>query len=138
MKRKAKIEVYIPLRPRSIADYQFGDEVKDYESPDPVSLTVPDETMTIQQMVARAQRGQAVVAPSSDYTGDDHFPDLKTLDLAELEELARENQDLIKTMQEDQEKINAEQAQRAAEAQKKAEEDQRIHEERMKKLDALS
>ncbi|AXH76588.1 MAG: hypothetical protein [Microviridae sp.] len=52
------------------------------------SKTVPDQTMSIKEIMQRYGSGQALSQKVPVYDGDeDYFPDLRTMDLAEIEQM---------------------------------------------------
>lgn len=67
-------------------------------NPDP-SMTIPDQTMPLPELLARFARGQSISGRLDAYfspnEGIDEFPDLRSLDLAEIEQLRRDNQETI-------------------------------------------
>lgn len=58
-----------------------------YEVNEGVSLTVPDQTLTVSQILERYTRGLPLGGKVPIYDEEDTLPDVRTLDLAELQEL---------------------------------------------------
>lgn len=68
-----------------------------YETNDKPSLTVPDQTMSVQQIVSRYQRGLPISGQKVPvYYGDDeNYVDLDKMDLEEIHELIGRNRQTI-------------------------------------------
>lgn len=84
------------------------------------SLTIPDQSMTVSELVERNKRGLPLggsrVPMYSQDPENDFVPDFKKLDLAEVQEMHLQAQ---QTIQENQEKLNqAEQAKKQYEVNK--------------------
>lgn len=85
------------------------------------SLTVPDQSMSMQTILERYARG----LPLDDrqrvpfYDGDEYVPDLKRLDLAQIEDLRNDAAESVKTLKQ-QAKDEKAAAKKAKEAQEKA------------------
>ena len=84
------------------------------------SLTIPDQSMTVSELVERNKRGLPLggsrVPMYSQDPENDFVPDFKKLDLAEVQEMHLQAQ---QTIQENQEKLNqAEQAKKNQEVNK--------------------
>lgn len=58
-----------------------------YEVNEGVSLTVPDQTLTVSQILERYTRGLPLGGKVPIYDEEDTLPDVRTLDLAERQEL---------------------------------------------------
>ncbi|QGF19325.1 hypothetical protein [Antarctic microvirus CAA_003_V_9] len=71
------------------------------EHPTGVSLTLPDQSMSVKTIYDRFARGQSI--NQKEYTGgffEEEIPNLKKLDLVELQELSRNNQSQIEILRE--------------------------------------
>lgn len=70
------------------------------------SETIPNQSMSIQEILSRWTRGLPMTgAKVPVYNGDDLLPDLKKMDLVELDELKRSVKDGVKNAKD---KLNAE------------------------------
>lgn len=70
--------------------YQFvlGQYPNDLEKPDPISITVPDDTFTLTEILQRFNSGILPMGREGYFDGPDVFvPDMSTLDLVEIQEL---------------------------------------------------
>lgn len=78
---------------------------KQYEQPYGIDMTIPDQTLTIRQIVDRFAKGLPVEgAKTPIWDEDNDLPDFRTLDLAERQEMAH----LYKNELEDiQQRINS-------------------------------
>lgn len=64
---------------------------KNYEKNNGISLTVPDQTMSIRTILERYSRGLPIGGRTDVYYDEeDEMPDIKSLDLSEIQEM-REN-----------------------------------------------
>jgi hypothetical protein len=76
---------------------------KQYERNDEPSLTIPDQTLSIKQILERYASGQSLEGKTPYYDeseSDEYYPDPRYMDLAEREELSenyREEIQYIKT-----------------------------------------
>ena len=64
---------------------------KNYETNDEPSLTVPDQTMTIREILTRFSRGLPIdqkIPIYNESDSDEYFPDPRYMDLAERQELS--------------------------------------------------
>lgn len=64
---------------------------KNYETNDLPSLTIPDQTMTIREILTRFSRGLPIEQKIPIYNesdSDEYFPDPRYMDLAERQELS--------------------------------------------------
>ncbi len=64
---------------------------KNYETNDEPSLTVPDQTMTIREILTRFSRGLPIdqkIPIYNESDSDEYFPDPRHMDLAERQELS--------------------------------------------------
>lgn len=79
---------------------------KTYPKVSSISCTVPDQTLTVRELLDRQSRGlslSGVKVPI--YDGEDHdLPDPRTLDLAEREEMIRQAQSEIDEIKSRQQK----------------------------------
>lgn len=69
---------------------------KDYEANDMPSMTIPDQSMTVREIIDRHTRGipfEAGKVPV--YNEDEYWPEYKKMDLTEREELKQKAQDTI-------------------------------------------
>lgn len=81
---------------------------------DPLSKTIPDQALTLRQLLDRYAKGMPLVGnPATPvYDGPDvDLPDWKTLDLAEREDLIKNNQAEIDSIQR---KLSEQEAKKAA------------------------
>jgi len=76
----------------------FGDDNEKEFGP---SMTVPDQTLSIADILARHARGLPLtgVRVPVDYDEDNDLPDIRTLDLAERQELAAEYSRELRALQ---------------------------------------
>ena len=88
---------------RTSANFRLGMSPDDFEYIEGISITVPDQAMSVPDLIARHNRGQSVKMRQPIYS-DDEFPDLKTLDIAERQELAEQTNDFIKNTRSDLQK----------------------------------
>lgn len=65
------------------------------------SLTLPDQSLTVKQMLDRQSKGLPynVVTAEPMYYGEDEMPDLKKMDLSEIQDMREFIQEKIKTAQ---------------------------------------
>lgn len=59
---------------------------KDHQVFTQPSQTIPDETMTIDQIVRRFTKGLPLEGKQAVYLGEDEIPDIKRMDLTEIDE----------------------------------------------------
>lgn len=59
------------------------------------SMTVPDQTMSLATIMQRYARGETLTGKTPIWNELDTLPDLRTLDLAELEQIQQQNRDFI-------------------------------------------
>jgi len=88
---------------------------KQYEQNDEPSLTIPDQTLSIKQILERYASGQSLEGKTPYYDeseSEEYYPDPRYMDLAEREELSqnfREEIQYIKTKsKKQQEKVSDE------------------------------
>lgn len=101
MRRKIAIQ-------RNNLDYQLGDHPQDLEYPDPISDTIPNQTLPLNKLIEKFIRGQAVpIREDAYFLGD--LPDPNSMDKIDREmlkrnvaEQIREAQETIKLAQEEQ------------------------------------
>lgn len=63
------------------------------------SLTVPDMAMSPAEIMRRFAQGRGVPqSPNLVFTGDEYLPDMRTMDLVDIENLTAENQHKIKML----------------------------------------
>ncbi len=83
---KSNLKMYI-MKVKNSLNYQQFD--KDHEVNTLPSLTIPDQNMSIREIIERHTRGLPINAFTPVYEGEDYdLPDPKTLDLTERQELA--------------------------------------------------
>lgn len=85
------MQVVTPLIYR---DFEFS-----FEDCSSRSLTVPDQTMTIREIMQRYASGASLGGSDTYYDEDDELPDYRTLDLAEIQEIKEYRDDLLKNIQ---------------------------------------
>lgn len=85
---------------RTSANYVFADQPGDYESPRGISKTVPDQALTIPEMISRHVRGLPVKTVNGSYS-DIETPDFFAMDLVELQEYRENLRSSINQMQSD-------------------------------------
>lgn len=85
-----------------------------------VSLTIPDQTLSLKVMVTKYVKGLPIAAPTLNgiYTEDEHAIDFEKLDLAEQEEAILRASDELSNVKG---KIRKDEEEKAAEAKKQAE-----------------
>lgn len=69
------------------------------ESNSGVSQTQPDMTMSLAELLRRHAQGREIPMFEATYEGDDYFPDPRTLDLADVHEMATRNAEHIQSLQ---------------------------------------
>jgi len=78
-----------------------------YEYSDKPSQTIPDQTMSVKEILSRYSRGLPLEGNKTPiYNGEEIIPDLRRMDLSEIQEMQQENQRYIT---EETEKIETEQ-----------------------------
>lgn len=94
------------IGPRVLNTLNYAPEVVDYEMPLPGSLTVPNQCLSVRQIVERFSRGMPVMMKNydSDYDEDNMLPDPRILDLAERQELVENIDQHLNDFYEKQEK----------------------------------
>lgn len=103
---------------------------EDMETGDPISMTIPDQSMEMRDIYQRFATGRPVDGTTREpmYFGDLEVPDLKKLDLVEIGQLLEENRERLESLKtkltEEQEAHNLLEAEKAAKA--KEEEDKRL------------
>lgn len=70
--------------------YNYSLQPKDVEHPFGVSLTVPDQTLPITELIARYTRGQEIFTFQPVYHGEEPLPDLVGMDYQDRHELLRD------------------------------------------------
>lgn len=73
---------------------------REYEKNTKPSVTVPDQAMSVKEILRRYANGLPL-SQSNDlvYTGDDYTPDLRTMDLVDIERLQAQNLRDIREME---------------------------------------
>lgn len=100
---------------KTMYNYSHGEEAGDLEVPVGVSMTIPDQSMSVQEILLRHSRGLSVPGDGRvpQYFGDDVVPDLGRMDKIDLEmyrrNIAGEIVDLRNRLKDEQEKKKAEQ-----------------------------
>lgn len=79
---------------RSTRNYHPGESPGDYEEPTGVSITVPDQTLSLRTLLDRHTRGLPVPMNQGTYSDQD-LPDLNRLDFTEIDALKEANRDDI-------------------------------------------
>lgn len=69
------------------------------ESNSGVSQTQPDMTMSLSELLRRHSQGREIPTFEATYEGEDFFPDPRTLDLADVHEMATRNAEHIQGLQ---------------------------------------
>lgn len=77
------------------------DNAERFEQVDPISMTIPDQSMSVREIMERYARGIPFEAGRIPiYTGEDsEFPDWDKLDISEQYQLIEENRERILEMQ---------------------------------------
>lgn len=90
---------------RNVLTYVHGESPGDLETPKGKSMTVPDMTMSLEELISRHTRGQ----PVNEFTpsfNDEFIPDVKSMDLTEIADLAEskmaENINRVQTLLDNQ------------------------------------
>lgn len=76
---------------RSSSNFSLGDSIFDMEIPQGVSMTVPDQTLSLRELIDRYTRGVPVRTHQPVYNGDEDLPDFERLDLVDLDEARHYN-----------------------------------------------
>lgn len=113
----------------------------DYSHPIGHSLTVPDHTMSIREIITRYGQGRGINASVKIpvFNGEDvEFPDLKKMDLVDIStmvENARENRAMLEHQLNEEKRIQRELEQVENEKRKQQEDDRllKLYEERLRK-----
>ncbi|QCS37364.1 hypothetical protein [Tortoise microvirus 93] len=79
---------------RTPYNFVLGQQPYDYEEVYGPSETVPDQTLSLQEILYRHSRGLPIPSLSGTYSDED-LPDLRTLDLSEIQEIKERNIDRI-------------------------------------------
>lgn len=76
------------------------------------SLTIPNQAMSMKEIMSRFVSGQPINASQRPevWDGEEYYPDPSTMDLAELEQLKEQYREEIKLMEERQKKLGGRQA----------------------------
>lgn len=73
------------------------------------SETVPDMSMSVNEILTRFAQGRPLsVSNNLHYTGDEYTPDVRTMDLVELEEMRRANAERINELNNKLEEVDKE------------------------------
>lgn len=67
---------------------------------DQPSMTIPDQTLSLSELLDKYAKGQPLAQRIGTYDPTNTLPDLRTLDLAELEELKNQNAAYIAELEE--------------------------------------
>lgn len=105
-------------------NYDFTED-SDIEIITSKSITIPDQTLSLSKILQRHARGLPTIGREDIYHGDDTFiPNMKTLDLAEQQQLREQTAEFIrftqgklKTLQEEQHKVKEQQRKTAQQQQ---------------------
>lgn len=62
------------------------------------SMTIPDQVMSIREILDRFSRGLPTPQFNGVYEGEEYFPDIRTLDLTERQELLEQTRERIKQL----------------------------------------
>lgn len=92
----------------------FQLETTDQEVPEGESMTVPDMTLTIPELLERHTRGQAIPIAGNAIYSEGELPDLRTLDLVEIQELREDLQADIQRLTEDYQRVQDFEAEKLA------------------------
>lgn len=89
-------------------NYNHNDSI--YETNKQKSLTIPDQALSIKEILSRYARGLDVAGftpqyDDDDITSDDYLPDPRTLDLAERQEYKEQFQNELKSFLDYQQSI---------------------------------
>lgn len=70
------------------------------------SKTIPDQTISVEGMLRRAQQGRAITLnPKLVYTGDKMLPEVEKLDLAELKAMSEQRNRKIQELLDEKKKL---------------------------------
>lgn len=86
---------------RTSANYRLGQLKTDFETANPVSETVPDQALSLSELLTRYSRGQNVPTRPGTYYGDEPIPDIEKLDFFEKQELKQQNAEYIQTLRDE-------------------------------------
>lgn len=90
----------------------FQLETTDQETVEGESMTSPDMTLTIPELLEKHTRGQAIPIAGNAIYSEDEFPDLATMDLSEIQDLREDTFANIQRLKDDLDRINEFEAQR--------------------------
>lgn len=85
---------------RNSINYEHRSEFGDTEPVDPVSMTVPDLSLSVSEIMDRYTRGLPLPSYEESWSEDD-FPDFASMDLVELEAYREELAQQINFVQEE-------------------------------------
>lgn len=107
-------ELIVP-NPRAVKTPYNAHQFPKYQEENTMpSMTVPDQTMSVAELLDRHRRGLPVHGDLHPiYHGEEEMPDLRRMDLSEIDALRRYNEDII--YQEEQKRLDAEKARRQKE-----------------------
>lgn len=75
--------------------YNGSEYPKNYEVNKLSSMTIPDQTMSIQEILSRYARGLPIEGKEPVYHGEEYVPDIKTMDLADRQELVEQHREHV-------------------------------------------
>lgn len=82
------------MKPKIRNHFNFREFPRDVEAPTGLSLTVPNEVLSMVQIMARHQAGLPLNSRSDVYYDEDNeYPDPATLDLTEIQDLQLEHKE---------------------------------------------
>ena len=74
---------------RNVRSYDYSKD-SDRESPVGSSKTIPDETLSLQELLEKHTRGQYVAQLTPEFFGEEEWPDFEKMDKVDRQEYARQ------------------------------------------------
>lgn len=100
---------------RTPANYRIGQLKTDFEKVDPVSVTIPDQSLSLGELLDRYSKGQYVRTRKGVYLGEEDVPDIEKLDYFERIELKEQNAEHIRGLRSDLQKAESTKRKKVAE-----------------------
>lgn len=100
------------------------------------SMTVPDMSLSVQEILQRYAQGRPLsVSSNLHFTGDDYTPDVRKMDLTELEDMRRQNAERINELQQKLVEAKKSKESKKIRSEIKKELEQELRNDRVKQLD---
>lgn len=79
--------------------YNKADFPNDNEENNLPSMTIPDQSLTVKEIMHRFARGLSTTQKEGAYYGEEEMPDLRNMDLSDIEDLKLANMEEITRLQ---------------------------------------